>query len=148
MKIGIISDLHTDRNEMFDFSELLTDSELDCLIIAGDISGDPEETVEAINDISKKNKLTAFVLGNHDYYSNNQYTIKQVLNYYEEQFAKIKNIAFLNNSTYQLGKFKLAGTTGWFPGRFISPPFPDFKQILFFERDNFKFITQEYTICY
>lgn len=136
MKIGVMSDLHSDHNAMYNFGEILTDPELDCLIIPGDISGNFEDTVETIKDISRHNKLVVVVLGNHDYYSDKQLTIKQVHKAYEDAFSKIDNVVFLNNSSYQLGKYKLSGTTGWFPGRFGSPPFPDFKQILFFERDR------------
>lgn len=136
MKIGVLSDLHADHNVMYNFGDMLESAELDCLIVPGDVSGNQDDTVLTIRELTKGNKKVVVVLGNHDYYSDNTLTIKQIIELYEKEFAKSERVVFLHNSTYQLGKYKLAGTTGWFPGKFMSPPYPDFKQILFFERDR------------
>ena len=78
MKVGIISDLHIDHNVAFDFEEYLSRNYLDALILAGDTSSDPEQTVELVDYLSAKNKQILLVLGNHDYYSAGRFTIKLI----------------------------------------------------------------------
>ncbi len=71
MKIGIISDIHVDRNRGFPILELLakkvTEKRLDCLLIAGDISDAQSVTLAFIDSLrDRSGRPVYFVPGNHD----------------------------------------------------------------------------------
>jgi putative phosphoesterase len=79
MKLGIISDLHIDRNESalkagetFEtlLSDLVKEKELEYLLIAGDISNHYEITQKFIEEVEVKSGCPVlFVPGNHDYWA-------------------------------------------------------------------------------
>ncbi len=73
MKIRILSDLHLDINQKIPF--LLEDKEI-FTVLCGDISGNPEQTIEWINQNIKQG---VFVEGNHIGYDS-QHSIQYIEN--------------------------------------------------------------------
>lgn len=135
MKLGVISDLHIDHNDSYDFNTILNRPDLDCLIIAGDITSDREEMLELAEFLNKSNNLSLIVLGNHDYYNNTR--IEDTKFFYETNFAKFDKVKLLYNSGIQLGKYKICGGTGWYPGSYNhNTNFPDFRHISLFESNR------------
>lgn len=147
MKLGIISDLHLDHNDSYDFKKILSNPELDCLIIAGDISQDKDTLLELMSDLEEINKLTLVVLGNHDYY--NSLRVSDTIEQYQKEFQRFKNVKFLNNSGYILDDYKICGTTGWYPGSFNhNTAYPDFRAISLFEFNRQLHYNKAYNFLY
>ena len=77
MRIGVISDLHVDLNEQAGepsveqaLLEVVDESRLDALIIAGDISNDVRLSLKVLNGLRDASGIPVlFVPGNHDYWS-------------------------------------------------------------------------------
>ncbi|RED51733.1 metallophosphoesterase [Cohnella phaseoli] len=77
MKIGIISDLHVDLNELAGepsieeaLIEVAGERRLDGLIVAGDISNDANRSLAVLHELKRRCGIPVwFVPGNHDYWS-------------------------------------------------------------------------------
>jgi len=77
MKIGVISDLHVDLNELAGeppieeaLLEVAAERGLDGLIIAGDISNDMNRSLAVLHELKERCGFPVwFVPGNHDYWS-------------------------------------------------------------------------------
>lgn len=71
MLIGMTSDLHIDINEAYpvmdELAKLVRETRLDVLLIAGDISENAEQTLQALEQLETSTGCTIyFVPGNHD----------------------------------------------------------------------------------
>ncbi len=119
MKIGTLSDLHIDRNDEYsgldlekNLAEIISEKEIECLLIAGDISNHYETTHNFIKKVEQLSRIPVlFVPGNHDYWAR------------DHDVTNTREInAFFNKQSYSLvGKPKLigenwaiAGTPGWY----------------------------------
>ncbi len=91
MKIRILSDLHLDINKDHPFS--LTDTET-FTILCGDISGNPQQTVEWINSNIKKG---VFVEGNHIGYDS-QHSIQYIENFLASRYPTTAPVTYLKDS--------------------------------------------------
>lgn len=94
MKIRILSDLHLDINQKIPF--LLEDKEI-FTVLCGDISGNPEQTIEWINQNIKQG---VFVEGNHIGYDS-QHSIQYIENllsaeYFSNFFEKLNKLIKFN----------------------------------------------------
>lgn len=77
MRIGVISDLHFDLNKSYEMQnyldvlvDLVTQKEIERLVIAGDLSNDYLTTIDFMENLNKRLKIPAyFVPGNHDYWN-------------------------------------------------------------------------------
>ncbi len=77
MKIGVISDLHVDLNELAGepsieeaLIEVAGERRLDGLIVAGDISNDANRSLAVLHELKRRCGIPVwFVPGNHDYWS-------------------------------------------------------------------------------
>lgn len=91
MKIRILSDLHLDINKNHPFSLIDTET---FTILCGDISGNPQQTIEWINNNIKQG---VFVEGNHIGYDS-QHSIQYIENLLASRYPTTAPIAYLKNS--------------------------------------------------
>ncbi|MFD3257207.1 metallophosphoesterase [Paenibacillus lentus] len=119
MKIGIISDLHVDLNELPGeplVEDALLDQavrqKLDGLIIAGDISNDVNRSLSVLEMLKKESGIPVlFVPGNHDYWSKDN-GITDTWNIYR-QFQSFEGC--LSERPYQLNQdWAVIGNSGWY----------------------------------
>lgn len=90
MKIRILSDLHLDINQKIPF--LLEDKEI-FTVLCGDISGNPEQTIEWINQNIKQG---VFVEGNHIGYDS-QHSIQYIENLLSSEYPTTATVTYLKN---------------------------------------------------
>lgn len=106
MKIGIHSDLHTEHS----LCEISNLSELDLLVLAGDIGN-----LQTVNILFKKIREKAqnlpilYVLGNHEFYGLHYPGAKEDY----RAICKKHNVTLLDNEVYQVGDTVFLGTTLW-----------------------------------
>jgi predicted phosphodiesterase len=123
MKFRIISDIHLEFVKDLDFftEKFLKLPETDALIMAGDIvtfrqlnDGTFEKFIKQINGHYKH---IIYVLGNHEYYNNNDEKL-DVIKVYRE-FCKTHGIIFLDNEFATISdntkSIKIGGSTLWSP---------------------------------
>lgn len=121
MKLGIISDLHIDRNEAvlkenetFEniLAEIATKEELDYLMIAGDISNHYEESHRFIKKVEELTGVSIlFVPGNHDYWAKDHEleNTNEVDAFFKEQsYSLVGEPKILNK------EWAIVGTPGWY----------------------------------
>jgi putative phosphoesterase len=123
MKIGVISDIHTDMSPANrQIVELIADearcADLDVLVICGDVSPDMvtlSKTLWAFRDIGKKTKKL-FVSGNHDIWlirlrkpvtSHDKYQLITTI-------CRESGFHHLGDSPVIVGKVGFCGTIGWY----------------------------------
>lgn len=111
MKISVHSDLHFEHCDLEE--TMLTDTNFDVLVLAGDIGPVGYHLDACFSRIRKlvgRTKPILFVAGNHDYYGarwGNQANeaIEKVCNQY--------NIRWLNRTSIVIDDVKFSGATGW-----------------------------------
>ena len=96
MKIRILSDLHIDINHKYN---LALDDDVFTLI-AGDISGNPEEAIEWVKANVKNG---AFISGNHDVYDTPM-TIERVKEKYHNAFPASSNVTYFDDDVDVVSK--------------------------------------------
>lgn len=111
MKIGYISDLHTEYES---YTEMIFEKDLDVLIIAGDV-GKKANKVEAVMveilEALPENTKIFFVLGNHEYVLQ---LFDEVEESYEKMFAKFNGrVSLLINESEVYKGVKFVGSTLW-----------------------------------
>lgn len=105
MKIRLLSDLHIEVSPYnIDYNNE------DILVLAGDISTDPYDIINLVNNYLKQNKNTQiiFVLGNHDYYDRK---IHQTFQIFES--VNIPRFHFLQDSSTVINGIRFFGSTLW-----------------------------------
>lgn len=111
------SDLHLDRDDL-DFNVLidqleLSDSNINILILAGDISKPLHSTfTDFFSRISEYFDDVIYVPGNHEYHSDTL-TFEEVEAKIRELLTGSINIHFLNNESIELYDFVFIGSTLW-----------------------------------
>jgi predicted phosphodiesterase len=110
MKLRILSDLHIDDNRDYK----IVPNEEDILILAGDISDNPEDTFSLISKYMKDSnysKKVIFVMGNHDFFND---TIIERIKYWKHFGKQLgKNFHFLNQTSVIIDNIEFYGTTLW-----------------------------------
>lgn len=125
MKIGIISDIHMDKNKDYPILEALTHAirskGLCCLVIAGDVSDRHSVTLKFINELSARSgRPVYFVPGNHDIWDKEgEWGDARVL------YGELRRHPFcLVDSPVLLGEdWVLLGDIGWYDYSFGNPKF-------------------------
>ena len=121
MKIGVLSDLHIDKNkegliegETFSslVSELIDRQSVDVFLLAGDVSDDYRITQEFIETVKQKSGVPLyFVPGNHDYWSIN-HEVKDTNRLHdffaEQEESLISRPRILND------EWAVVGNPGWY----------------------------------
>ncbi|MDE1548432.1 metallophosphoesterase [Jeotgalibaca caeni] len=127
MKIGVLSDLHIDRNERklapgdsYDklLAELLYAEEIDLLLMAGDISSDYHDSL-AFLDKMKNHHVSKlfFVPGNHDFWSirNHQTNTDEIYRIFCEREESLVGRPYQINEEYAI-----VANPGWYDYGFAS----------------------------
>ncbi len=124
MRVGLIADIHININLEYDLVELITENilenKIETLIIAGDISNNYNETVNFIDDLIAKSKISVyFVPGNHDMWSEEKDTLKIYKAYEKHPACLINKIVHLTKKT------SLIGDIGWYDYSYGNKKFSD-----------------------
>ena len=106
MKIRILSDLHLDINQKIPF--LLEDKEI-FTVLCGDISGNPEQTIEWINQNIKQG---VFVEGNHIGYDS-QHSIQYIENLLSYEYPTTATVTYLKNGFKMVNDIVFVGGILW-----------------------------------
>lgn len=106
MKIRILSDLHLDINREIPF--LLEDKET-FTVLCGDISGNPEQTIEWINQNIKQG---VFVEGNHIGYDS-QHSIQYIENLLSSEYPTTATVTYLKNGFKMVDNIVFVGGILW-----------------------------------
>lgn len=120
------SDLHFDyaldknkqsaisKNENNFIKSILKVKDESILLIAGDIYNDYRETIKFVKKLEYKKILGFFVLGNHDYWNGLHFSIKEILEKFEQNTTDHKYFKFLTTGKiYEIDGYKFIGDTGW-----------------------------------
>lgn len=145
-KIGMISDLHIDINEDYDIygilKDVLLESMIDVLLIAGDICENCSRTLKFVENLNRETKTNVyFVPGNHDMWDTGGKYEKGDTNevyklYKESPFCLIDKKIEIADGIYVIGDL------GWYDYSFGSEKFSfeEFEKMTLKERtwnDNF-----------
>ncbi len=161
VKIGIISDIHIDTNNellmekgqeenlLETLIQVINETDIGLIIIAGDISSDHEMSIRAIKEIEEKTgRECLFVPGNHDIWKEKHPQINAWGAY--EKLKKVKgNLA---NGPIQLNDdWVIIGDIGWYDYSYGGNEYTteDFDNMVFGERvwqDKIKSIWNKSTI--
>lgn len=121
MKVGIISDLHIDRNEgvlregeSFAqlLSELVKERHVELLLIAGDVSNHYQQTQEFLCQVHKRTGTPIrFVPGNHDYWAkDHEWTDTNHI----ERFFQEQEESLIGNPYEINEEWAVVGSPGWY----------------------------------
>lgn len=155
IKIGIVSDLHTEHWDKQAFNiiggkvrDRLKDADL--ILLAGDI-GSSSKAIMAARQLFRQ--PVCMIAGNHEFYG---YTVDETLLYMTETAQTSRNVNFLNRTAYISTKFgvpiRVLGATFWTDyDLFGNPPqsmlqaarFPDFQSIYKGEKTKVDFINMD-----
>jgi len=134
MKIAVMSDLHFEFHKDWGFSFIssLDSTNVDVLVLAGDIGASPVMDT-ALDELCKKYPQVIFVPGNHDHWS---YSPKEVEKQIRQICKRNSNLHWIEQSTVTIDDIRFIGATLWFPQP--SPlmnkfSYPDFQRIQGFE---------------
>lgn len=116
MKIGVISDIHIDRNKAYPVTELLAQKaekeQLECLLIAGDISNHYTSTFAFLERFSSLSGVPLyFVPGNHDLWDQSgecRDTWEIYRRYAEHPACLVDRCVALSD------EWAVTGNTGWY----------------------------------
>jgi predicted phosphodiesterase len=115
VKIHVLSDLHIDHAPF----EIEKDLEYDVLVVAGDVCDN--NPGRAIDWLTRVGKPAIFVLGNHDYWSNEGYGRTKLEDMVDvrdriDEFKRLAvgtNIHVLENDAVEIGDVRFVGCTLW-----------------------------------
>lgn len=138
MKIGLISDLHTDASEtnkaiVPHIINVVRDANLDVFIIAGDVTPNLSEFYEVLGEFANADLVCQklFVPGNHDIWvgKNANMTSEQKCGVISE-ICEDHGFHSLMDAPYIVGQTGFCGTIGWYDYTFAS--------------DEYDFSTEQY----
>jgi len=110
-KIKVVSDIHLEHYQTFDFEQIIKVEYNSILCLVGDI-GDPfSDLYNSFIEWCSKHFLIVFIIaGNHEYYN---HSIEKTNNKINELSFKYFNVHFLNNSFFLVHNKLFIGTTLW-----------------------------------
>ncbi len=130
MRIGVISDLHIDRNSneidnIPRFGEMLanelSEQQIDLLLIAGDVSDNHVMSHQFVEHLKRRTgKTILFVPGNHDYWNKGQEekNTYRILDYFKAQEESIIEQPYIVND-----EWAIVGHSGWYDYTFADDRF-------------------------
>ena len=122
MKTAVISDIHVDVNKNYDVTgeiiSYLKRNNIELLIIAGDISSDPEKTIATIDNLEKQSGVKVlYVPGNHDLWNKDgKYESNDAI---YEMFCKDEHC--LSGKCFETDEHIIIGDVAWFDYSFGNP---------------------------
>ncbi|WP_284141193.1 metallophosphoesterase [Virgibacillus sp. LDC-1] len=130
MKIGVISDLHIDKNRVLESSseniltvlvEKIKESKIDILLIPGDVSNDYRLTLHFLTSLEESTEVKVlFVPGNHDYWSKDNH-VTDTWKVYES--LKQWDGCIAENPYVLNEEWVVVGNSGWYDHSFGSRKF-------------------------
>ena len=119
MRIGLISDLHIDINKEFPILDLTAQAaktrSVDALVIAGDISESPDQTIQAMDELQQMCYFPVYyVPGNHDMWNKNclERTTEAIDRMYRADAHCLSGKHIILEKNEQ--KLALIGDVGWY----------------------------------
>ena len=118
MKLGIISDLHVDTNHSENdpiekaLLKVISENDMDVLLIAGDIADNHLRSLEVINNIENAGCKCVFIAGNHDIWNIDFPEIKNTSEIIET--LKQHPGCLIDNPITLNDKYVLIGDIGWY----------------------------------
>lgn len=115
MRAAVISDVHIDVNKDYNVVEeivkYLEANEIELLLIAGDISSYPEQSIEAVDEIERNSKAKVlYVPGNHDMWNKDgKYPNNDVI---YEMFCKDSHC--LSGKVFETEDYVIIGDVAWY----------------------------------
>lgn len=121
LKIQYFSDIHLEFYDLTKIHRILHNIKplSDICVLAGDIGYPLEKTYEVfLKGINSKFSHIFLIHGNHEYYqikNNKDKNIEDIINKTNEIITSnnLNNIHFLNNSYYDIGKYRFVGSVLW-----------------------------------
>ena len=113
MKIQLLSDIHSEcfnDLQLIKFIDSLQSSDVDILILAGDV-GNFKTFPDTIRLLCNKYKKVLHVLGNHEYWHGSPDKVSENCNKLSKELS---NYNLLNNSLVEIEGQRFLGTTLWF----------------------------------
>ncbi|WP_352397854.1 metallophosphoesterase family protein [[Clostridium] aminophilum] len=129
MKIAMISDLHTDINEEYPVVELTAarakELKADVLLVAGDISEDPDRTVREMRRLAEILPDTAvrYVPGNHDMWNKHcpERSTEEIYRMYSGDILCLSGQVSSATDREKNMKVRFTGDIGWYDYSLASP---------------------------
>ena len=126
MKYDIGSDLHVDINArigIVNFKEMKNEDS-DTIVLAGDLSNNPELTVKVLAMAASAYENVVFVDGNHEHYSNTQFglDVSGAMSFMKESIDLIPNVTYLTgNNSVIIDDVMFVGANAWYDFK-LAPP--------------------------
>tara|TARA_B100000941_G_scaffold17364_1_gene10476 strand:- start:756 stop:1526 length:771 start_codon:yes stop_codon:yes gene_type:complete len=133
MNFDLVSDVHMEHWD--NNYDLLKDKLSNTLIVAGDVSDNPDLTYEWLSIVSKEYEKVLFIEGNHEHQGTGFY-INDVNKQIESLVSSISNLHYLPNKPYVKDGVAILGTNGWWDYR-IGEPYVD-RQLSIDHFSNFR----------
>jgi predicted phosphodiesterase len=109
MKIHLISDIHLEFNRNVHINNSLN---FDVIALCGDIGQvSKKEYFDFIAQVTKSYKLVILILGNHEFYDNEIFHVKDKVRNFCKKFS---NLYLLDNNILETESAIFLGTTLWF----------------------------------
>lgn len=115
MSFQVISDIHLEGRRYKGLGDFVTPSAAN-LILAGDIGNPLMNTgnlEEFLTDASNAFDHVFYVLGNHEYYNTQGYSIRYMSDRIRDCVCRYPNVHILDNESFVLGEVRIIGTTLW-----------------------------------
>lgn len=124
MRIAVISDIHIDVNKDYDvlgtIAEYVKKKAVKLLLIAGDITSYPKQSIEAVKELEKISGIKVlYVPGNHDLWNKDEEFADNDEIY--KQFCEDEHC--LSGKSYVIGDYAIIGDVGWYDYSFGSRQF-------------------------
>ena len=116
MKILLTADLHyqeDNKEDVVRFTQQINSTNADVLIIAGDVSGGIDLTVECLEQFREFNQGKYIIAGNHDLWTESGDSFK-VYSLLFPKLAEQCSFQSLDQKPVILGQIGLVGTIGWY----------------------------------
>ena len=114
MNFDLVSDIHVEHwKNNYDF---LKNKQSQTLIVAGDVSDNPDLSYEWLSVVSAEYKEILFIEGNHEHQGTGFY-IDDVNKQIENLVSSISNLHYLPNKPYVKDGVVILGTNGWWDYR-------------------------------
>lgn len=121
MQFDLVSDIHLEHwNNNYDFQK---DKKSDLLVVAGDVSDNPDLTYEWLVTVSSEYKQILFIDGNHEHQGTG-FEIEKVNEKIKDMSSTVPNLHYLSSKPYVKDDVAIIGTNGWWDFKIGEPYVP------------------------